>query len=285
MKKVAIDKTQIVLKTEYPWKWGNGSELELDVDASGAPLIIGGAPALTSSDVTKGIEKAISGQKYVHFEGANPGVVSALGVRVDKASLTYNLLFGAREPLVCSETKGEFEVSVSTPSILPGTPQIPDPLPTHFGKWWVKNPKQQVCSEGDAESARSPTLVGSSPPVRESKPTQDPAPEEDEHGLDVKKGADIAGLSRHMTDTFDEVRAAFDRHAPGVTPTLTSGTEQAPGRLADSKHYTGDAYDLRTRDLSDHQIDIIVEELSVTLGDDYDIVKKSDHIHVEYDPD
>lgn len=125
----------------------------------------------------------------------------------------------------------------------------------------------------------------------EDDDSHDPVAAAQEHGLNVKQEgipADISGLSPEAIDAFDEVSEAWSRHAPGITPTITSGTEMPDNpeaRLEDSKHHTGDAFDLRTRDLTVQQKDIIVEELTVTLGNDYDVVDKSNHIHIEYDPD
>lgn len=53
----------------------------------------------------------------------------------------------------------------------------------------------------------------------------------------------------------------------------------------DSLHYTGYAADLRTRDLDDSDKKLVAKMLRGCLGDDYDVVLESDHIHMEYDPD
>lgn len=66
--------------------------------------------------------------------------------------------------------------------------------------------------------------------------------------------------------------------------TITAGTEgkHMPG----SKHYTGEALDIRTRDLSDAQRDYILFTLRSRLGLGYDVVEEFNppHIHIEYDP-
>lgn len=167
MKKLAVDKTLIVLETEHPWSWESGRKLEIAIDASDAPLKVGGAPALAVRDVIDTIEKEISGRKYTYFMGSKPGTVSALGVRADEASLLRHLVLGGGRRLISSETKGEFAVSVSNRSTLRSTtPPTPDPLPMHFGKWWVENPKQQVCIEGGSDSVSTPAAPGS--PTRSS---------------------------------------------------------------------------------------------------------------------
>lgn len=52
-----------------------------------------------------------------------------------------------------------------------------------------------------------------------------------------------------------------------------------------SHHYTGNAVDLRTRDLVGSVRVALARELARSLGRDFDVVDEGDHIHVEYDPD
>ena len=51
-----------------------------------------------------------------------------------------------------------------------------------------------------------------------------------------------------------------------------------------SKHYTGEALDLRTRYFTEEEKRKAAEELANALGSDYDVVVEGDHIHCEYDP-
>jgi hypothetical protein len=50
-----------------------------------------------------------------------------------------------------------------------------------------------------------------------------------------------------------------------------------------SKHYVGDAADLRSRYFSEEKKLQAVRRLRASLGDDYDVVVHSTHIHCEYD--
>ena len=54
--------------------------------------------------------------------------------------------------------------------------------------------------------------------------------------------------------------------------------------MAGSKHYDGDAFDLRIWALNKLQAADYTAQLSVDLGDDYDVILHETHIHVEYDP-
>lgn len=69
----------------------------------------------------------------------------------------------------------------------------------------------------------------------------------------------------------------------GVPFVVTSGTD---GRhSAGSLHYSGNAMDLRRRDLdAAGKTSQAVAALKSQLGSDYDVILESDHIHVEYDP-
>ena len=51
-----------------------------------------------------------------------------------------------------------------------------------------------------------------------------------------------------------------------------------------SKHYVGDAADLRIWFFNNAEKRIAVKQLKKELGVDFDVVLEKDHIHVEYDP-
>ena len=51
-----------------------------------------------------------------------------------------------------------------------------------------------------------------------------------------------------------------------------------------SLHPDGFALDIRTRDLSDLDKDLAVRKIKEILGEEFDVVLESDHIHIEYDP-
>lgn len=56
--------------------------------------------------------------------------------------------------------------------------------------------------------------------------------------------------------------------------------------MTGSKHYTGEAYDFRTRNVVGGQIECArwVTRLREELGSNYDVVLESTHLHAEYDP-
>lgn len=51
-----------------------------------------------------------------------------------------------------------------------------------------------------------------------------------------------------------------------------------------SKHYIGEAFDLRSFIYTKEQIAILIIEFKKALGKNYDVIFEIDHFHIEYDP-
>ncbi len=73
------------------------------------------------------------------------------------------------------------------------------------------------------------------------------------------------------------------RNVCGRGAIITSGRDGK--HSANSLHYSGNALDLRTRDLRDDQKQRYRKVLADELGPDFDVVLEKSHIHLEYDPD
>lgn len=93
--------------------------------------------------------------------------------------------------------------------------------------------------------------------------------------LTVKTG--VRPWSLVIAAAVANVAAEYD-----VTLTITAGEDGE--HMLGSKHYTGEALDVRRRNLSDQTLRQVVSRLAVRLGPDYDIVLEADHIHIERDP-
>ena len=50
-----------------------------------------------------------------------------------------------------------------------------------------------------------------------------------------------------------------------------------------SRHYVGEAFDMRTNTLTKDQINTLRNDMSMALGRDFDVVVEGDHIHCEFD--
>ena len=69
----------------------------------------------------------------------------------------------------------------------------------------------------------------------------------------------------------------------GQNIVITSGTNGT--HMTGSKHYTGDALDMRTSNFpTPSAMMTFVDGLRKRLGGDYDVVVEKDHLHCEYDP-
>ena len=111
------------------------------------------------------------------------------------------------------------------------------------------------------------------------------APFTDEVGaLQAKQGVDLTTLRPEALAAAHKARKIVE--ALGEEFIVTSTGEEAKGRLDTSKHFLGQAFDMRVRGMSTARRKEIVVELKATLGEQYDIVLKSnpDHIHIEFDP-
>lgn len=100
--------------------------------------------------------------------------------------------------------------------------------------------------------------------------------------MELKRGVQLTALSPQI---LLGVMAANEEYAKHKTElVITSCTDGKHSN--NSRHYRGDAVDLRTRNLlePDATGPKIVEALKRKLGRDFDILFEGDHIHMEYDP-
>jgi len=98
----------------------------------------------------------------------------------------------------------------------------------------------------------------------------------------LKKGVDIRFLRQEIVRYLPNIEGIFHVRAPGIPLVITSGAEGKHGE--NSKHYRNGAVDIRKRQLNPAQLIKIKNDLKKLLGDDFDIVEESTHIHIEYDP-
>jgi len=93
----------------------------------------------------------------------------------------------------------------------------------------------------------------------------------------IKAGVDISRLNREIRRALRIISDFFDYHDQEAVVTSTYEGDHSAGSL----HYADDAVDIRN---PKPRIIDIIGELREKLGSGFDIVKESDHIHVEYDP-
>jgi RHS repeat-associated protein len=94
-------------------------------------------------------------------------------------------------------------------------------------------------------------------------------------------GTTGVGLTANIANIEGTVDSIFNSTAnlDAVVTYTINGTHGA-----NSLHSSGNAIDLRTRDLSPSQISQVVDMLRNALDSDYDVINEGNHIHIEYDP-
>ena len=98
--------------------------------------------------------------------------------------------------------------------------------------------------------------------------------------MKIKEGASIQGLDIRMRPAL----IAADRiwKELGQELVVTSGLDGE--HSAGSLHYYGYAVDFRIRYFTARQAFKAKNDLALSLGNDYDVILHSSHMHVEYDP-
>lgn len=89
----------------------------------------------------------------------------------------------------------------------------------------------------------------------------------------------LDGLTQEMLQALLKACIIWRQHGC-ETIMITSATDGQ--HMAHSRHYKGDALDLRSRDLPDSIG--MADQLRDSLSDEYDVILETDHIHVEFDP-
>jgi hypothetical protein len=98
--------------------------------------------------------------------------------------------------------------------------------------------------------------------------------------MQLKPGVTLKGICPEMVLGLIVIDSVMWRQFQ-VDPVVTSCTD---GRhMSGSRHYLGLAADLRTWGIED-RITSVVPALAAALGEHFDVVHESDHIHVEFDP-
>lgn len=99
--------------------------------------------------------------------------------------------------------------------------------------------------------------------------------------LKLKPGVRLGGLKPEALYAITATERCLSEHSVRDTViTSISDGRHMPGSL----HYIGHAFDFRRRDLTPELVDAIVKDLAEALGEDFDVVLKPTHVHVEYQP-
>lgn len=98
--------------------------------------------------------------------------------------------------------------------------------------------------------------------------------------LSIKPGVRVRGISNEILLAIMVAQSVFENFKEDMTITSITDGDHKPGSL----HHTGEAVDLRSRDIEGGVLLQLVAQMRLHLGGSYDVVLEKDHIHVEYDP-
>ena len=98
--------------------------------------------------------------------------------------------------------------------------------------------------------------------------------------MSIKKGAEVNGLRPEMVIALMIAGGVYSEY--DIECVLTEGSGAKHGNA--SLHYVGLAIDLRTRNIPANLREEIADRIRRALGEQYDVVLESDHIHIEYQP-
>ena len=94
----------------------------------------------------------------------------------------------------------------------------------------------------------------------------------------IKLGVDISRLNREIRRAMKTIDAQYKKTIEQEA--VITSTYEGNHSVA-SLHYANDAIDIR---LSQLYISTIKRDLKKALGNNFDVVVETDHIHIEYDP-
>lgn len=97
----------------------------------------------------------------------------------------------------------------------------------------------------------------------------------------LKEGVKLSQLSPHIVLAIMITASIYEKLGANEF-VVTSGSDGK--HKTDSKHYSGNAFDCRIWTLPKDHREVAADCIQDALGDDFDVIFKPTHIHVEYDP-
>lgn len=96
----------------------------------------------------------------------------------------------------------------------------------------------------------------------------------------LKTGVKIQGIRPELLFALNVADRVYNTHGEELVITSIKDGKHKVG----SKHYSGDAADLRIKFFTEPKKKEVHARLIASLGQDYDVVLHETHIHVEFDP-
>jgi hypothetical protein len=98
--------------------------------------------------------------------------------------------------------------------------------------------------------------------------------------MSLKEGVTLKGLQPEILVGVMIVKDVLDKYKLDFVITAGLDGQHKEG----SKHYIGQAVDIRSRNIESKLIPTIVRECKLALGRDFDLVQEDTHLHLEFDP-
>lgn len=98
--------------------------------------------------------------------------------------------------------------------------------------------------------------------------------------MELKAGVGTAGLRPELLLGLIIAQTVYKEYSVPFVVTEITGAEHSVGSL----HYLGLAADLRSRDIPKAVFNALVSVLRRRLGDDFEVLVESDHLHLQYRP-
>ena len=98
--------------------------------------------------------------------------------------------------------------------------------------------------------------------------------------MQLKKDVRVRGIQPETVVGMMVADSVFKTH--GHNMVVTSCTEGKHSWT--SLHYSGAAFDIRTRDIPADDLAPIIATLKGGLGPDFDVILEDSHIHIEHQP-
>lgn len=102
--------------------------------------------------------------------------------------------------------------------------------------------------------------------------------------MKLKKGVNVQGIKPETLFAIFIAKDVVENFWKDYEMTITSVTDSFHN--VGSKHYIGQAFDIRTRDMPEvNDIPALCKYLREYLGNGYDVIFEKNHIHIEFDPE
>lgn len=98
--------------------------------------------------------------------------------------------------------------------------------------------------------------------------------------LMLKPGVRIAGLRPEILFAIVAAERAYAELGADCVLTACVDGKHSPGSL----HYVGQAVDFRTSTITAEKRQSLTARLRSALGEDFDVILETDHLHIEYQP-